>query len=290
MQENNPAEKKSDIPQSQNTTPPNQSTAMPDKNNGQPTGNSAVTPTATTPTSSKVESVTPPTIIVSPPPPPPTKETTNKKGSFPLSILILFMLIIGIALGVFLVKEFPQFNTPSKINVSNTLTGNTSQALAIPKNAVQIETCEDTKGSLFVEPQNIPQGPIYMSYKGQVVGVEYMLNLNQIMSNGKFDSLAAKNVKIDHVKFGYLSEGHQGNPVPHFHADLYTVPQSVEENIKCPPGQSQQMNMPGMDMYESSGSATISPSAGSAKMPLNPSGTMQQMQMNSTSPTMMQMH
>jgi hypothetical protein len=204
----------------------------------------------------------PPTILISnTPPPPPTlpPHKENRKNPIPVYTVGLIMLLLGIGLGFFLIKEFPQFNTPNKVPQSSTNLVTNNTPLTIPKDAVQIETCEDNKGSLFVKPQDIPQGPIYMSYKGKVVGLEFMLNTNQIMQNGKFDFLSAENIKIDHIRFGYLSEGHEGNPVPHFHADLYTVPRNVEEAIKCPAGQSQQMNMPGMDMGTGSSSASMSP-------------------------------
>jgi hypothetical protein len=216
-------------------------------------------------------------------PPPPQLPAPTEKKSLPV-VLILLAFIVGSLIGVIALKMFEEYSTPS--TAPSPTKSSTITQLSLPKDAVQIETCEDNKGAMFVEPQNIPQGPIYMVNKGQVIGIEFMLNLSQVMNSGKFDYLPAENVKIDHMKFGYLSEGHAGNPVPHFHADLYTVSKNVEENIKCPPGTSQDMmSMPGMDM--ASGSAMTPIPTNLEKMMQSAGGTMN---MNTISPTIVIMH
>ena len=194
-----------------------------------------------------------------------------------LQYLLAFgTLILGVALGYILnmllptvnLKSVPQNQQPAK-----------SVEIELPNDAVRIQSCSENRGALFVKPADIPVGPIYMVSDGKVIGLEFMLAQDEFLAGKNFSNLLGHNIKVDHVNTGLLLHGHAGYTKPHYHIDLYTVPQSVEEKITCQEGEGD-MEMQGMDM----GAPPATPSA-------VPSITAPVMQMEMTvTPTVMEMY
>ncbi len=106
-------------------------------------------------------------------------------------------------------------------------------SLQVPKGATIIEQCDPHKGTQYILPSKIPNGPVYNVYKGKVIGVEYMIGKQDLASNKSFLDLPLFGQKYVHMNIGLLSQGHAGYPVPHYHVDLYSVPFSEEQAISC---------------------------------------------------------
>ncbi len=166
-------------------------------------------------------------------------------------IIALLFLITGIVAGYIL-----SIISPTKQSGSiNTNTAVDTKELSLPPDAVRIQACSDHRGALYVRPQDVPAGPIYMVHNGKIMGLEFMLDQGELSSGKAFKYLSALGMKVDHVNTGLLPHGHAGYAESHYHIDLYTVQKSVEDTITCPGGSSDTMeNMPGMD---TSPSATI---------------------------------
>jgi hypothetical protein len=232
----------------------------------------AATPpaTASAPSNETTTATLPQSNSATPPTSPDT--TTARPPAHPLHIsayiLALVTLLVGIGAGYYSVILFPK----SKIQP---LQAESSTAqLSLPKDAVVIESCSTNQGTLYIRPSDIPTGPVYMYNNGKVIGIEYMLDRTQFLNGKGFFDLTTLGVKVDHVNVAYLQSGHAGHTAPHYHVDLYTVPYSTEQKIKCSDNQqNDMMNM--MDMG-STPSATVTPASTS------PSMGMMQMQ---TSPT-----
>ncbi len=109
-----------------------------------------------------------------------------------------------------------------------------SNKIVLPSNAVLIQKCANNKGALYVEPQNIPVGPVYMVSNGEVIGIEFMLGKDEFLQGKSYKDLQGLGMEIDHVNIGLLSEGHEGYALPHYHVDIYTVSKEVEIVITCP--------------------------------------------------------
>jgi hypothetical protein len=131
-----------------------------------------------------------------------------------------------------------------------------SEEVTLPPDAVQIQTCADGSGTLYIRPKDIPQGPVYMVYQSKVIGLEYMLPQADLAKGEEYKNLTAADMHVDHINIGLLHQGHLGLTVPHYHVAFYTIPQSQEAKIVCPGGSSKEMEMPGMDM---SGSDSTTP-------------------------------
>lgn len=187
--------------------------------------------------------------------PPPTPTTSLSKppgGGKSLFFLLSFLTFaVGITLGYF----FYKFNNSQQELLPRPTP---SSFLTLPKDAVQIQSCANNKGTLYVKPQDIPVGPVYMVNKNQVIGIEFMLSKDELVNGKSFKYLSGLNAKVDHVNIGLLSQGHEGYTSQHYHVDLYLVPREVEEGIACATG-STLNNMPMTDISTQSASPKSRP-------------------------------
>ncbi len=152
----------------------------------------------------------------------------NQKGSFmKLILLAIAMLGIGAAATFF---ALPLINPSSSTSEKK----DESHKIVLPSNAVQIQECANNKGALYVEPQNIPVGPVYLVHNGEVIGIEYMLSKDEILSGKTYKHLNGLGIKVDHINIGVMEEGHEVYESPHYHIDVYSVSEEVESKIICP--------------------------------------------------------
>ncbi len=164
-----------------------------------------------------------PQIVASPQPPP-------QKSRLPFILMTILIAIVAFDLGVIFMMFLTPKNTQSIKTVSLTDTGK----IMLPATAVRIQACADHQGALYVEPQNIPTGPVYMVNGGEVIGIEYMLAQSEFLAGKSYSNLSGLGTKVNHTNVGFLSTGHEGYAVPHYHIFLYAVSQDIEQNIICP--------------------------------------------------------
>lgn len=88
-------------------------------------------------------------------------------------------------------------------------------------------------GSLYVQPQTIPQGGPFLAYdrQGKLVSTIYMVTTKDIAAQKKLESLDAGPLAVHHVDM-YYNAGHPGVPEPHYHVVLWHVPQNVAASLK----------------------------------------------------------
>jgi hypothetical protein len=86
-------------------------------------------------------------------------------------------------------------------------------------------------GQLFVDPSTLPAGP-FLAYdrKGELVSTIYMIPVQDLNSEKKFDNLAVPGATVDHVDV-YYNAGHPGVEVPHAHIVLWHVPTDEEARV-----------------------------------------------------------
>lgn len=146
---------------------------------------------------------------------------------------LLSMLIVGVASGYALISIAPSSlitRSPERIITKKI---NDPSAFQLPRDAVVIQSCSDHRGKLYIRPQDIPMGPVYMVYNNRIIGIEYMLEKEDFMTGRSYDNLLAMNMQIDHMDTGLLSNGHIGFVKPHYHIDLYAVDRQFEDAIIC---------------------------------------------------------
>jgi hypothetical protein len=138
-------------------------------------------------------------------------------------------LLAGYLVGHYVIK--PPASTLTK---DGSQQNNTAQTLEVPKNATIISECAEGRGKQYVLPKDIPTGPVYNVWNSKVIGVEYMVGKDELLTQNKsYINLPLQGIAYDHINIGLLSQGHSGYPSAHYHIDLFTVPHSVASAIKC---------------------------------------------------------
>jgi hypothetical protein len=80
-------------------------------------------------------------------------------------------------------------------------------------------------GTLYVQPDTLPAGP-FLAYdrSGKLVSTIYMVPLDDIEAQQKFDGLEVGENNVDSVDM-YYNAGHPGVEEPHYHVVLWHVPE-----------------------------------------------------------------
>ena len=78
-------------------------------------------------------------------------------------------------------------------------------------------------GQLYVDPATLPAGP-FLAYDrdGKLVSTVYMIPVEDLTPDKKFDDLASPGGAVDHVDV-YFNAGHPGVEKPHAHVVLWHV-------------------------------------------------------------------
>jgi hypothetical protein len=86
-------------------------------------------------------------------------------------------------------------------------------------------------GQLFVDPKSLPAGPfLAYDHDGKLVSTVYMIPVEDLNPDKKFEDLAAPGGNVDHVDV-YFNAGHPGVEKPHAHVVLWHVPAADEARV-----------------------------------------------------------
>ncbi len=99
---------------------------------------------------------------------------------------------------------------------------------AMPADTVPYLGCIPTMGYHFVNPKNIPFGPIYGYYNGKATFTEIMVDKKLFESGKSWDNVLKPlpGYHIDHVDVWYESHGHPGYMIPHYDIHAWYIPRS----------------------------------------------------------------
>ncbi len=113
--------------------------------------------------------------------------------------------------------------------------------LALPEGAQQLSELVPGMGEHWAIPAQLPLGPIYLVYKGEVIGIEYMWNDDMMQEVSiptpagpeEFKALVPLpvGVTVDHVDYAFMPHGHEGFEVPHSDIHLYFISQAEKSAI-----------------------------------------------------------
>ncbi len=96
-------------------------------------------------------------------------------------------------------------------------------------------------GEHWFNPAQMPLGPIYLVYKGEVIGIEYMwteammqeVSIPTPAGPEEFKALVPLpvGVTVDHVDVAFMPHGHEGFEVPHWDMHMYFITQAEKAAI-----------------------------------------------------------
>ena len=115
--------------------------------------------------------------------------------------------------------------------------------LELPDQAQKLSDVVPAMGEHWADPADLPLGPIYLVYEGEVIGIEYMwsddmLQEVEIPTPEGPEHLNALvplpvGVVVDHVDYAFMPHGHEGFEVPHHDLHMYFI--SKEEKAAITP-------------------------------------------------------
>ena len=86
-------------------------------------------------------------------------------------------------------------------------------------------------GQLYVDPATLPAGPfLAYDHDGKLVSTIYMIPVEDLNPDKRYDDLAAPGGNVDHVDV-YFNAGHPGVEKPHAHVVMWHVPQTDEARV-----------------------------------------------------------
>ena len=86
-------------------------------------------------------------------------------------------------------------------------------------------------GTLYVDAKTLPAGPfLAYDHDGKLVSTIYMIPVEDLNPDKKFEDLAAPGGSVDHVDV-YFNAGHPGVEKPHAHVVLWHVPTADEARV-----------------------------------------------------------
>lgn len=183
-----------------------------------------------------------------------------------LGLLILAGIDILLVIGLLF---FYQAYTSAIVKGSqNTVRITTSKEPALPTGAVKISECVPHMGEHWVDPKDLPAGPLYSVYQGKIMGIEYMFEADQIpgeeqahmtlpefqkfMKNNKLtfaDFVKQNRMSFDLFNYPYhsvtieWSAPHAGYAKPHYDIHMYLADNNTLGTI-CPSATEQEAYSP----------------------------------------------
>ncbi len=86
-------------------------------------------------------------------------------------------------------------------------------------------------GTLYVDPKSLPAGPfLAYDHEGRLVSTVYMIPVEDIQAQKKFEALKSPGGAVDHVDL-YFNAGHPGVEKPHYHVVLWHVAKADEARV-----------------------------------------------------------
>ncbi len=113
--------------------------------------------------------------------------------------------------------------------------------MELPDGAQKLSDVIPAMGEHWANLAQMPLGPIYMVYKGEVIGIEYMWTEDMMQEvsiptpEGPEELSALVplpvGVAVNHVDVAFMPHGHEGFEVPHWDMHLYFITQAEKAAI-----------------------------------------------------------
>lgn len=104
----------------------------------------------------------------------------------------------------------------------------------LPEGTVKISEVVPGMGEHWANPKDLPLGPIYCVVEGKVVCLEFMVAQKDLAEGKSWPDLhGIKGMpEIDHMHMGFMPDGHEGYPIPHYDMHLYFLSPELMAEVK----------------------------------------------------------
>lgn len=180
-----------------------------------------------TPPVAPVDPITP----VVPPAPPVTPSSPIKEKKSHLKVITTIMSLI-ILLGGVAALAYHEGQSKRLVVPAATVL----KPIDLPPEAIVTAACVPGRGKQYIIPKDIPEGPIYDVEKGKVIAIEYVLGIQQLLSNSSaFSStllLLTKNYPVDHFTVVPVPP-EPGATDEYVHLIMFVVSANEANSITC---------------------------------------------------------
>lgn len=184
--------------------------------------------------------------------------TGSKKSKKPLMMVIIALVIILVIAAVG-VLAYNKGKSKEKIVYATAPT----KPISLPPQAIVSTACVPGRGKQYIIPADLPQGPFYDVVNNKVIAIEYVISINQLLSNSStFSSLILKLTKtypVDH--FSVIPETPtSGSTTPEtIHLIMFVVTAKESAAITCPGESSMGSTTTGTSSTTPSSTSTTTP-------------------------------
>lgn len=137
-------------------------------------------------------------------------------------VLALVFLLAGLWLGYHLEQQ-GKGNVPLFIK----------KAVAKPAETRVLGGCTNEMGIRQARSSDLPLGPIYLTYEGKTVGVEYQLSKEDIDAGKLWSMIPLRDATYTLMDLVWQSGGDDGLAKPHYDLRLFTVTPEEKRLIRC---------------------------------------------------------
>ncbi len=135
----------------------------------------------------------------------------QKKSSFNKGLLIL-------GVGIIVNVAFLMYHANSLMEEQKKVSESSmAKEVNLPSNAVKLSGCVPHMGEHWVDPEQLPKGPIYFTNNGKVIGIEYMISPDDI-PNEQLAKAASPQEAIAYMQQNNLTFA--DTVFPHYTRDL----------------------------------------------------------------------
>ncbi len=113
--------------------------------------------------------------------------------------------------------------------------------MELPADAIQLSDVIPQMGEHWANPAQLPLGPIYLVYKGEVIGIEYMWSDDMLQEVEIPTPEGSEHINVlvplpvgvvvDHVDYAFMPHGHEGFEAPHHDLHMYFITQAEKSAI-----------------------------------------------------------
>lgn len=137
-------------------------------------------------------------------------------------VSLIVFLFAGVWLG---------FNAERKTRVLEEVV--VKKAVQKPIDTIPIGGCSREIGIRQVRTGDLPFGPIYLTYQGRTIGLEFQLTKDEL-GEGKFWSkIPLQEATFNNMDISWVSSGDDGQPAPHYDIRLFTISDEERKQINC---------------------------------------------------------
>lgn len=107
------------------------------------------------------------------------------------------------------------------------------QAVQKPIDTHPLGGCQQGVGVRQVRDSDLPTGPLYLTYQGRTIGIEYQLTQDELDAKKQWSLLPLQEATFNAMELVFVETGDDGQRLPHYDLRLFTITPGEQKEITC---------------------------------------------------------